>query len=61
MNKSYCVICNKECKEGTKINNDIICDKCLEKLAHVSLDTCIYEYYKNKIKKVYKQGERNID
>lgn len=50
--KKYCIICENECiGNGIQIMNNFICDKCLEKMNMVDINSDEYELIKNKIKR----------
>ena len=50
--KKYCIICENECVgNGIQIMNNFICDRCLEKMNMIDINSDEYEVIKNKIKK----------
>ena len=50
--KKYCIICENECiGYGIQIINNFICDRCLEKMNMIDINSDEYEVIKNKIKK----------
>ena len=49
--KKYCIICeNESLGNGIQIMNNFICDKCLEKMNTIDINSDEYEVIKNKIK-----------
>ena len=53
--EKYCIICENECVgNGIQIMNNFICDRCLEKMNMIDINSDEYEVIKNKIKKSIK-------
>ena len=52
--EKYCIICENECVgNGIQIMNNFICDRCLEKMNMIDINSDEYEVIKNKIKNNY--------
>ena len=50
--KKYCIICEEDCdKSGIQIMNSFICEKCVQRMNIMDIDSEEYEIVKNKIKK----------
>ena len=50
--EKYCIIFENECVgNGIQIMNNFICDRCLEKMNMIDINSDEYEVIKNKIKK----------
>jgi len=49
--KKYCIICEKESKNsGIEIMNSFICEKCIQKMNVIDVNSKEYESIRNKIK-----------
>jgi hypothetical protein len=51
MDKQRCIICRKELNNGIMINGRVICKSCEERLVNANVDTDLYEYYRDCLKK----------
>jgi hypothetical protein len=51
MDKQRCIICRKEINNGIMINGRVICKACEERLVNSEVDTDLYEYYRDCLKK----------
>lgn len=49
--KKYCIICEKECCDsGIQIMNSFICEKCVQLMTTIDVNSEDYEIVKDKIK-----------
>lgn len=51
MDKQRCIICRKELNNGIMINGRVICKCCEERIVNSKVDTDLYEYYRDCLKK----------
>ena len=51
MDKQKCIICRKELSGGIMINGRVICKSCEDRLVMADVDTDLYEYYRDCLKK----------
>lgn len=59
--KKYCIICEKECnKSGIQMMNSFICEKCVQRMNIIDINTEEYEIVKNKIKKAISEKNCNL-
>lgn len=52
--KRVCFICGKEKSDGIILKDKMICKSCEKKIVSLEPGNDFYEYYKNKIKSLYK-------
>jgi hypothetical protein len=51
MEKQRCIICRKELNNGIMINGRAICKSCEDRLVKSEVNTDLYEYYRDCLKK----------
>lgn len=54
--KKICFICGKEKSGGIILKDKLICESCEKKIVNLEPGNDFYEYYKNKIRAIYKGG-----
>ena len=51
MLKQRCIICRKELNNGIMINGRVICKSCEDRIVKAQMDTDLYDYYRDCLKK----------